>query len=474
MSSRYQKQFTIPEGFPQLLKTFSREVLRCQPTNIYKFGARYFAQLVEARQAEAEDALRAEEQSVYDMSTEELQDFCLDLFMEFDRDQNGYLDRKEFKSVMKSAKLNLSNKEIRKIMAEADEDGNGYIEYREFLPLMVDIIHSLKAKEEAAALREEEEKATREEVEMHLLHGIPREELEQMMKGVFEMADSDGNGSLSRNEFTNCLKSAELGLTRKEINLLLSECDLDDDGNISYTEFVPLCFNVLVERFKEQVLSNQALQSTDGLQQLLLQEFESFDSEGTGVLAIPHIKKALTLISSESLGLTRLQILSIMSEATQDPDGMVDYKKFSVVAANMIYTMVDLDSQTQRVSAIKQMALTEGADLLHGLNAETVKQVMLAAFKEADVDGSGELDQKEILDVLQALGAGELQLSGSEVNALIAAVDVDGDGFINYNELIDFMYDVLTHLNRERFVQDTAFNKALDDLEKDDDPEEAA
>jgi len=50
MSSRYQKQFSIPEGFPQLLKTFSREVLRCQPPNIYKFGARYFAQLVEARQ----------------------------------------------------------------------------------------------------------------------------------------------------------------------------------------------------------------------------------------------------------------------------------------------------------------------------------------------------------------------------------------------------------------------------------------
>jgi hypothetical protein len=50
MSSRYQTQFSIPEGFPQLLKTFSREVLRCQPPNIYKFGARYFAQLVEARQ----------------------------------------------------------------------------------------------------------------------------------------------------------------------------------------------------------------------------------------------------------------------------------------------------------------------------------------------------------------------------------------------------------------------------------------
>jgi hypothetical protein len=35
---------------------------------------------------------------------------------------------------------------------------------------------------------------------------------------------------------------------------------------VSYNEFVPLCFNLLVERFKDQMLSNQALQGTDQLQ----------------------------------------------------------------------------------------------------------------------------------------------------------------------------------------------------------------
>jgi len=67
--------------------------------------------------------------------------------------------------------------------------------------------------------------AVREEVEYHLLHGIPKEELEEVMKRVFEAADENGNGELSMDEFRQCLKSAELGLTRKEINLLLSECD---------------------------------------------------------------------------------------------------------------------------------------------------------------------------------------------------------------------------------------------------------
>ena len=52
-----------------------------------------------------------------------------------------------------------------------------------------------------------------------------------------------------------CLRASELGLSRKEINVLLSEVDIDGDGNISYEEFMPLCFNILVERFKDDVLA---------------------------------------------------------------------------------------------------------------------------------------------------------------------------------------------------------------------------
>ncbi|MEW5305687.1 MAG: hypothetical protein WDW38_011501 [Sanguina aurantia] len=45
MSSKYQAPFTIPEAFPELLKYFTREVLRSQPENIYDFGAHFFKAL---------------------------------------------------------------------------------------------------------------------------------------------------------------------------------------------------------------------------------------------------------------------------------------------------------------------------------------------------------------------------------------------------------------------------------------------
>jgi len=457
MSSRYQKAFTIPDGFPAILKSFTREILRAQPVNIYEFGARYFAELVEenaaALQAQQMDEAgdMAGSRSIFDMDNEELQEFILDMFMRFDTDSSGYLDRKEFRKCMQSAELGLGKKEIRKIMSEADENDDGVLEYREFVPIMVEIVHGLKAKAEAAASQELAEEEAREAVEMHLLHGMPRDELEAMMEGIFKAADSDGSGILDRKEFAKCLKSAELGLTRKEINLLLSECDVDGDGNISYAEFMPLCFNILVERFKDEVLAEAALQSPDGLTQMLIEEFEHMEGslggeEMTGKLTMSQLKKALTSLSNEMLGLSRLQVTTILSEAKEDDSGSIDYTVFAPAAAQMIYTMVDLSSQALRVDAIAKMSEAEGAQLLHSLNGDTIKSVLHSAFKEADKDGNGTLDRTEVYDVLMALGTGELELKQAEISAMIAAVDADEDGKVTYSELVDFLFDVLTHL----------------------------
>eukprot|EP00613_Pedinella_sp_CCMP2098_P000621 CAMPEP_0171622944 /NCGR_PEP_ID=MMETSP0990-20121206/17594_1 /TAXON_ID=483369 /ORGANISM="non described non described, Strain CCMP2098" /LENGTH=58 /DNA_ID=CAMNT_0012188937 /DNA_START=420 /DNA_END=596 /DNA_ORIENTATION=+ len=42
MSSKYVQEFKVPEGFPEILRDFTREVLREQPKNMEKFGYDYF------------------------------------------------------------------------------------------------------------------------------------------------------------------------------------------------------------------------------------------------------------------------------------------------------------------------------------------------------------------------------------------------------------------------------------------------
>ena len=52
-------------------------------------------------------------------------------------------------------------------------------------------------------------------------------------------------------------------------------CYVMQDGQISYEEFVPLCFDILVERFKFDMLQNKALNSGDGLTQCVIQDFQA-------------------------------------------------------------------------------------------------------------------------------------------------------------------------------------------------------
>ncbi len=45
MAHQYQQNFALPENFHEMLKGFTREVLREQPTDIYQYGFEYFTRL---------------------------------------------------------------------------------------------------------------------------------------------------------------------------------------------------------------------------------------------------------------------------------------------------------------------------------------------------------------------------------------------------------------------------------------------
>eukprot|EP00873_Tetraselmis_striata_P003997 jgi/Tetstr1/424261/TSEL_014830.t1 len=448
MSSRYQKPFTIPEGFPSLLKDFAREVLRAQPDNIYEFGAQYFAELVDERGAEGEEG----QIDITQLNSAEISELVFNMFVKYDRDQNGVLDRKEFRNVLSSSQLALSNSQIMKIMSELDEDQDGKLSYTEFLPFTVELLQTLHAKHEVDAAKAREAESARHEVEDFLLHGMPRAELESMMLGIFQRSDVDGSGALSRREFRECLKAAELGLTRKEVNAILSEVDENHDGEVSYEEFIPICFNILVERFKDEVMSNQVLQSSDQLEQELLATLNQYDEAGSGKLPQKLVKRILEDMSYQFLGLSTFQVLAVVSEEQPDASGMVDITKFASTAAGLIYTMIDLSGQNLRVAAVEQLAQTEGANFLRGLSVDDVKTILRGAFTDADVDESGTLTADEISSVLRALGD-TLPLQERDINAVMSAIDDDENGVVDYLELVNFVYDLLDHLDREDYIR---------------------
>ena len=77
----------------------------------------------------------------------------------------------------------MSDRETKRVMAEADFDGNGEISYAEFIPLAVDLVQSMYAKMEMEQARAQEDDA-REEAKNYLLHGMTKEEVENVMMEI--------------------------------------------------------------------------------------------------------------------------------------------------------------------------------------------------------------------------------------------------------------------------------------------------
>ena len=63
----------------------------------------------------------------------------------------------------------------------------------------------------------------------------------EIMHRCFLLADSDGNGKLSRGEFREVLKSAGLDLDARQVSRLFSDVDTDKSGTISFEEFKDTC-----------------------------------------------------------------------------------------------------------------------------------------------------------------------------------------------------------------------------------------
>lgn len=62
--TKYSSSLSIPPEFPEILKDFTREVLRHQPKEIYQFAAEYFAELIRKQEATASSSSSSEKPEV--------------------------------------------------------------------------------------------------------------------------------------------------------------------------------------------------------------------------------------------------------------------------------------------------------------------------------------------------------------------------------------------------------------------------
>lgn len=129
-----------------------------------------------------------------------------DAFALIDQDNDGEISSQEILNVMRNLGRNPTEDEVQQMINEADEDESGSIDFEEFLHLM--------AKK------------------------MLKEEDENEVKDAYVAFDRNADGAIPLEELSMVFRT--LGVSEEEIELMMTEADINGDGEIDFEEFAAL------------------------------------------------------------------------------------------------------------------------------------------------------------------------------------------------------------------------------------------
>ena len=400
------------------------------------------------------------------MSDEQLRDFCAEIFIRATDDFDGFLNRAEFKRILKGADLGFSARDVREIMAEVDqktwENADGLIDWHEFEPVAMRLMRTIGCTV-AARAREDLLGSTSSPPHLDTLPDTSRRSrpmnetgVQYTLSRVFHDAIGDdgtgtGGGALTKDQFARTLRTANLGLAKTEIDALWSKNanknalagNRTRDGSIAYREFEPIAREVMTRRLEGEYATASMYAAGDELLKLVLTAFDAVsggearvpvvgDAPGgvnravngavnravnaaasRGVVAgsnpVGSIRDAM-LVNLRDYGVpvTNLHAAVVCAEACRvaSPVGTVDWRAFAPAAADCLRGMLDAAEAERRDVAVATFAATEGAKVIAELrhrDRSTLRALLAEAFTAADEDESGALDRDELQNVLLAL-----------------------------------------------------------------------
>ena len=130
------------------------------------------------------------------------------------------------------------------------------------------------------------------------------------LQDIFDQFDKDKDGKISGKELANAMFSMGQNPTDDEINEMMREVDLNQDGKIDFDEFMILMTKSSPETQAEEEVINA---------------FRVFDKEGNGLIASSELKHIMMTIGDK---MTEEEADEMVNEADIDEDGMINYEEF--------------------------------------------------------------------------------------------------------------------------------------------------
>jgi len=145
------------------------------------------------------------------LTKQELQ-LCREQFKFFDKNNDGHIDAKEIKAVLKQCSMFATDQEIKEIVREADKNGNGTIEFDEFVKAMA----STKGRQSIISVSDES------------------------FVDAFYVFDKDKDGFITRAEMEGVVHELHLDhiYTQPIIDAMFNAADINHDDKITREEFL--------------------------------------------------------------------------------------------------------------------------------------------------------------------------------------------------------------------------------------------
>lgn len=131
-----------------------------------------------------------------------------EIFRSFDRNNDGSLTQLELGSLLRALGLTPSPDQLETLIQKADTNNNGLVEFSEFVALVEPDLVPAKSPY-----------------------------TEEQLRQLFRIFDRDGNGFITAAELAHSMAKLGHALTAKELTGMIKEADTDGDGRINFNEF---------------------------------------------------------------------------------------------------------------------------------------------------------------------------------------------------------------------------------------------
>ncbi len=141
------------------------------------------------------------------------------------------------------------------------------------------------------------------------MNDIPENRIKDFRE-AFEIFDRDKDGYITAKELIQVMKSLNQDPSEQEINEMIKQVDLDNNGRIDFNEFAEL----MTKRSKETDIEEEVINA-----------FRVLDKQGQGTISTVELRHLMVTLGDK---LTEEEVEEMLREADFDGNGIINYEEF--------------------------------------------------------------------------------------------------------------------------------------------------